>query len=71
MINIRNIFSNFKKINELDVGEIKTVPIDLKRLSDVMNKEIVKNTKFDALNTKVNTLDKKSFDLTTLIHINQ
>ena len=36
-----------------------------------MNKEIVKNTKFDALNTKVNTLDKKSFDLTTLIHINQ
>ena len=71
MINIRNIFSNLKKINELDVGEIKTVPIDLKRLSDVMNKEIVKNTKFDALNTKVNTLDKKSFDLTTLIHINQ
>ena len=71
MVNISNILSNFKKINELDVGELKILPIDLKRLSDVVNKEVTKNTIFDALKTKVNTLDKKNFDVTTLIHINQ
>ena len=71
MVNISNILSNFKKINELDVGELKILPIDLKRLSDVVNKEVTKNTIFDALKTKVNTLDKKFFDVTTLIHINQ
>ena len=33
--------------------------------------EVVKNTKFNAVKTKVNTLEKKIHDTTTLIHINQ
>ena len=33
--------------------------------------EFVKNTKFNTLNTKVNKLDKKIPNATTLIHINQ
>ena len=50
---------------------MKTVPIDYKKLSDVVDNEAVKNTKFITLNTKVNNLKKKIPDATALIHINQ
>ena len=33
--------------------------------------KLLKNTKFNALNTTVNNLEKKIPDATTLIHINQ
>ena len=59
------------KVDDLDVGKLKTVPVDLKKLSDVADNEIVKNAKFNTLETKVNNLEKKIPDTTTLIHINQ
>ena len=37
---------------DLDLGNIKTVPVDLKKLRDVVSKEVVKNTKFNKLNAK-------------------
>ena len=42
-----------------------------KKLTDVGDKKVVKNRKFNKLNTKVNNLDDKIPDVTTLIHINQ
>ena len=59
------------KVDDLDVAKLKTVPIDLKKLRDVLSKEVVENTKFKKLNTKINSLEKKIPDATTLIHINQ
>ena len=60
------------KVDDLDVGELKTVPIDLKKLSDVVDKQqVVQNTNFNRLQTKVNNLRNKIPDATTLIHINQ
>ena len=59
------------KVDDLDVGKLKTIPVDLKKLSDVVDNEVVKNTKFNTLNATVNTLEKKIPDATTLIHINQ
>ena len=50
---------------KVDVDKLNTVSRDLKKLSDVVNKEVVKK-----LNTKVNKLDKKIPDVTTLIQIN-
>ena len=50
---------------------MKTVPVDLKKLSDVVDNEVVKNTKFNILKTKANKLEKKTPYTTTLIHINQ
>ena len=50
---------------------MKSIPVDLKILSDVVVNEVVKNTKFITLKTKVNILDKKFPDLTPLIYINQ
>ena len=46
--------------NDLDVGKLKTVRVDLKKLSDVVSKEVVTNTQFKTLNTKVNELEKNS-----------
>ena len=43
----------------------------MRKLSDVVDNEVVKNTKFNTLKTKVNILEKKIPDATTLIHINQ
>ena len=59
------------KVHDLDVGKLKTVPVNLKKLSDVVDNEVVKNTKFNTLKTEVNSLEKKIPDATTLIHINQ
>ena len=43
----------------------------MKKLSDVVDYDIVKNTKLNTLKRKVNRLEKKISDATTLIHINQ
>ena len=57
------------KVVNLHVGKLKTVPVDLKILSNVVDNGVVKNTKYNTL--KTNYLDKKIPVATTLIHINQ
>ena len=49
------------KVDDLDAGKLKTVPVDLKKLSDIVHNEVVKNIKFDTLKTKVNNLEKNSW----------
>ena len=72
LVNVLTSLNNLKtKVDDLDVVKLKTIPTDLKDLSDVVNNEVVKNTKFNTLKTKANELDKKNSDATTLIHINQ
>ena len=56
LVNVPTGLNNLKtKVDDLDVDKSKTVPTDLKKLSDVGSKEAVKNTKFNKLNTKVNS----------------
>ena len=72
LVNVPTSLNNLEtKVDDLDVGKLKTVPVDLKKLSDVVHNEVLKNTKFNTLKTKVNSLEKKIPDATTLIHINQ
>ena len=59
------------KVDDLDVSRLKTVPVKLKDLSDVVDNEVVRNINFTTLKTKVSNLDKKIPDATTVIHINQ
>ena len=47
------------EVDDLDVGKSKTVLVDLKKVSDVVDNEVVKNTKLNTLATKVNNLEKK------------
>ena len=55
------------KEDELDVGKLKTVPVYLKKLSDAVDNEVVKNTKFNKLKTKLNSLEEKIPDASNLI----
>ena len=60
-MNVPVILNNLKtKVDDLDVGNLKTVPIDLQKLSDVVDNNVVKNTKSNTLKTKVNSLEKKN-----------
>ena len=68
-MNVPTSLNNLKtKINDLDVGKLKTVPVAWKKLS---SNQVIKNTKFNTLETKVNNLEMKIPDGTTLIQINQ
>ena len=72
LVNVPISLNNLKtKVDDLDVGKWKTVPVDLKKISDVVDKQIDKNTKFNTLNMKVNNLKHKTPDATTWIHINK
>ena len=72
LTNVPTEFDNLEaKVNDLDIFKLKTVPVHLKKLSDVLDKEVVKNTKFNSLKTKVINLEKKIPDTTILIPITQ
>ena len=71
-VNVSASLNNLKtKVDYLDVDKLKTVPIDLKNVIHIVNKEVAKNAKPNTLKTKVNKLYKKILHATTLIHINQ
>ena len=58
--------NNLKRtIDDLDVAKSKTVPVDFKKLNDIVSKEVVKNTISKTLNLKVNSLEK-FFDTSNL-----
>ena len=71
VVNVSTSLDKLKtKEDELYVGRYKTVPVYLKNLSDVVANDIVENTKFNTLKTKVNNLAKKTPEATTSIYIN-
>ena len=45
--------------------------VNWKLLKDAVDNKVVKNTKFNTPSTKINSLEKKIPDATTLIYINQ
>ena len=72
LVNVPISLNNFlKKVDDLGDGKWQTVPADLKKLSDVVDNDVVKNTKFNTVNTKVNSLKKENPGATRLTHINQ
>ena len=72
LINIWTDLNNTKtKVDDLNVGKLQTVPIDLKNLNDVVDKTVAKNTEFKTLKTKLNSLEKKIPDASTLIQTSQ
>ena len=65
LVNVPTSADNLKrKEDDLDVDKLKPVSIDLKKLRDIVSKEIVKSTQFNALNMTVN-LEKKLPDETS------
>ena len=72
LVNVPASLNDLKaKVDNLDIGKLKTVSVYLKKLSDVAANEVLKNTEFNTLKTKANSLEKKISDATKLFHINQ
>ena len=72
MFNVPTSLNNLKtKVNNLNVGKLKTISIGLKNVSDLLDNEVIKNIKFNTLKSKVNEIDKKIPDATTFVKINQ
>ena len=47
------------KVCGIDIGNSRTVPVDLKKLNDVVNNEVVKYWKFNTVKKRVYNLEKK------------
>ena len=60
-----------QKIDYLDVDKLETVPKALQKINDIVSKKVVKNTKFNKLNTKKNDLEEKIPGASILIKTNQ
>ena len=50
-------------MNKIDVDKLKTVPMNLSKSSNLVNKDVVKKTVYDKLAAKVNNIDKSGFIL--------
>ena len=45
------------EVDKLDIDKLVSVPADLRKLSNVVNNEVVKKTEYDKLVTKVNNIN--------------
>ena len=52
-------------MDKIDVGKLKTVTVDLRKLSNVVNNDVVKKTVYNKLVPKVNNIDISGFVLNT------
>ena len=60
-----NLASLKTEVDKLDIDKLGPVPIDLSKLNDVVKNDVVKNTAYDKLVTKVNSIDTSGFVLKT------
>ena len=61
---------NLSKIKD-GTDKLAPVPADLSKLSDVVKNEVVKETVYDKLVAKVNSIDISAFVLKVMMQINQ
>ena len=58
-----NLASLKAPVDKLNIYKLLPVPVDLSKLSDVAKNDVVKNTVYDKLVTKVNNIDTGGFVL--------
>ena len=58
LLNLANLRT---EIDKIDPGKLKTVPVDLAKLSNVIKNDVVKKTECNKLVTKVDNIDTKNF----------
>ena len=57
LVNVPTSLNNLEtKVDDLDIGKLKSVLVDLKKINDVIDKKVDKNTNFNTMKTKVNAL---------------
>ena len=65
MLVILHLGSLRTEVDKIDVDKLKIVPVDLSKLNNVVNNNIVKKKVHDELVTKVNYIDTTGFALKT------
>ena len=49
------------EVGQIDADKLKTVPVDLAKLSNVVKNDVVKKTEYNKLATKVDNIDTTNF----------
>ena len=60
-----NLASLKTEVDKLDIDKLGPVPVNLSKLSDVVENDVVKKTVYDKLVAKVNSIDTSGFVLKT------
>ena len=58
-----NLTSLKTEVDKIDADKLKTVPVDLAKLSDVVKTDGVKKTEYNSLKTKVHSINTTNFVL--------
>ena len=62
LVNVLISLNNLEtEVVDLDVGKLKVVPINLKKWSDVVKNEVVKNTKYNTQTDKRKKIRQENF----------
>ena len=61
----QNLASLKTEVDKIDVDKLKTVPVDLSKLSNAVKNDVVKKTEYNSLKTKVDSIDTTNFVLKT------
>ena len=49
------------EVDKIDANKLKTVPVDLTNLSNVVKNDVVKKTEYNKIVTKVDNIDTTNF----------
>ena len=60
-----NLASLKTQVDEIDAGKLRTVPVNLAKLSNVVKNDVVKKIEYNSLKTKVDSIDTANFLLKT------
>ena len=60
-----NLASLKTEVDKIDANKLKTVRVDLAKLSNVVKNDVVKKTEYNSLKTKVDGIDTTNFVLKT------
>ena len=56
-----NLASLKTEVDKIDADKLKTVPVDLAKLSNVVKNDVIKKTEYDKLVAEVNGIDNTNF----------
>ena len=66
-----NLASLESEVDKIDAGKLKSLPVDLSKLGNVVNNDVVKKNVYDKLVAKINNIDSSGFVLKTKYQIDK
>ena len=67
----KNLANLKTEVDKLDIDKLAPVPLDLSKLSDTVENDVVKKTVYHKLVVKVNNIDTSDFVLKTKYNANK